>query len=298
MIPFAKTDDTETVYMTVFENLIKFINREYLVLLREIIVDEEKEPTLPDQVEHRLNAFKFSDFRKDVKGITAKVMEKLKKSNIFSSIESVFKAVDKRIQRNIVSQYQKANFPFNEQTFNKDLAAVKDAIKENVDLVQKIALFQSEALENAVQQAVVQGSNFKVIEDEVNRQTQKGASYAKFVARDQVAKAYGKINKERQTSAGFPGYIWICMNDAQTRPIHRQHHGKFFRWDDPPEIREGVNGHPGDDYQCRCKSRPAFGPEDESQSAPNIYPDNKGKRPVKRKFVDFDGNEFERTVWE
>jgi len=298
MIPFAKTDDTETVYVSVFDNLIKFINREYLSLLREVIVEEEREPTLPDQVEHRLNAFQFSDFRKQVKGITSKVLEKLQKSNIFSSIESVFTAVDNRIQRNIIGQYQKAKFPFNKQTFTKDIPSLNDAIKENIELVQAIAQKQSLQLEMAVQQAVVQGSNFKIIEEEVMRQTDKGRAYARFVARDQVAKAYASINKDRQTSAGFPGYIWICMNDAQTRPRHRDHHGKYFRWDDPPEIRPGVHGHPGDDYQCRCKSRPAFGPEDESQSAPNIYPDNKGKRPVKKVFVDFDGNEFERTVWE
>lgn len=297
MIPFAKTDDTETVYMTVFDNLIKFINREYLSLLREVIAEEEREPTLPDAVEHRLNAFTFSAFRKDVKSITSKVLEKLSKSNIFSSIESVFKAVDKKIQKNIVSQFQKEKFPFNEQVFTYDIPALNDAIKENVDLVKTIAQKQSLQLEQAVQQAVVQGSNFKIIEEEVARQTEKGRAYARFVARDQVAKAYGAINKDRQTAAGFPGYIWICMNDSQTRPIHREHHGKFFRWDSPPEIRPGVNGHPGDDYQCRCKSRPAFGPEDESQSAPNIYPEKKGKTPVKKVFKDFDGNEYERTVY-
>jgi len=297
-VPFAKTDDTETVYVSLFDNLIKFINREYLVLLREIIVDEEKEPTLPNEVEQRQNAIEFSDFRKKVKGITSKVMEKLGKSSIFASVESVFKAVDSRIQRNIVKQYQKQKFPFNPQTFTKDIPSLNDAIKLNVDLIKSIAEKQSLQLEMAVQKAVVQGSQFQIIEEEVMRQTDKGRAYAKFVARDQVAKAYSAINKDRQTSSGFPGYIWICMNDANTRPKHREHHGKFFLWNKPPEIRPGVYGNPGEDYQCRCQARPAFGPEDSGSTQPNTFPDKKGKRPVEKTFLDYDGNEFKRTVWE
>lgn len=76
---------------------------------------------------------------------------------------------------------------------------------------------------------------------------------AKAIARDQVGKFYGQLNRIRQQAIGFKKYIWRTMNDDRVRPEHEEREGDEFLWDDPPE-----GGHPGEAINCRCYAEPVI----------------------------------------
>lgn len=97
---------------------------------------------------------------------------------------------------------------------------------------------------------------------------------AQFIARDQVSKLNGAINKTQQESVGINLYVWTAVGDARTRDSHSNLNGVICSWDDPAIYYkvEGNNlvkhkrlssmfiGNPSDDYQCRCFGLP-FIPE-------------------------------------
>ena len=71
--------------------------------------------------------------------------------------------------------------------------------------------------------------------------------HANLIARDQISKLNGQLNKVRQTSAGITKFVWRTQKDDRVRPRHRQLHGKEFGWE------EGADGTiPGEPINCRC----------------------------------------------
>jgi SPP1 gp7 family putative phage head morphogenesis protein len=191
-------------------------------------------------------------------------------------MQAVFERVDSAIVKDLKKTYDRRKFTVPKVLFKKTpgLAA---AIAENVDLIKAIVAKQADLLEKAVADALRKGSDFKTIQEAVMAQSDKGVAYAKFVAADQVAKAYAAINRERQASAGIPGYIWSATNDAKTRPTHRLPSGRFFLWnqtmpnDTRPRDKSGKILHPGEDYRCRCGAIPAFDKSDEKLFKQNRF---------------------------
>ncbi|MBM3616936.1 MAG: hypothetical protein FJX23_00130 [Alphaproteobacteria bacterium] len=53
-------------------------------------------------------------------------------------------------------------------------------------------------------------------------------------------------------------YIWRTSGDDKVRNAHAVNNGKLFRWDVRPST-----GHPGEDYNCRCKAEPFIPGESE-----------------------------------
>ena len=93
---------------------------------------------------------------------------------------------------------------------------------------------------------------------------------ARFIARDQIAKLNGEIQRAQQKDAGIREYIWSSSEDERVRNCHRVLNGNKFSWDDPPEmwyetkkgiVYTGRHCHPGQDFQCRCAGRPVFSME-------------------------------------
>ncbi len=46
-------------------------------------------------------------------------------------------------------------------------------------------------------------------------------------------------------------YIWRTRGDGKVRSSHAANNGRVFAWADPPPT-----GHPGEDYECRCRAEP------------------------------------------
>lgn len=262
--------DLETQYSLIFEKFMQTVSRQYMALLREVMVEERYVEN------HRWNALDMRTFADKVKAIREKLKKKPIYKNIFKAMEAVFRTVDGRIVRGIEKTYKQRKFPVPELRA-KLPSAFKDAVAENVDLISGIVDKQATLLESAVSKAVKGGSDFKAVQKAVMAQSDKGIEYAKFVAADQVAKAYGAINKERQAASAIPGYIWQSMNDAKTRHTHRRPSGKFFLWgkampnDLRPRDKNGKILDPGEDYRCRCEAIPAFDQSDAQLFAKNKF---------------------------
>lgn len=94
-------------------------------------------------------------------------------------------------------------------------------------------------------------------------------SRASFIARDQTGKLNGTLAQARQEDAGIDEYEWDTSMDERVRDTHASLQGKICRWDDPTVYKESdedewqprdsnmySEGHPGDDYNCRCVALP------------------------------------------
>jgi len=68
------------------------------------------------------------------------------------------------------------------------------------------------------------------------------------IARDQVNKSVGSLNRIRQQQIGVSKYEWASAGDNRVRLRHSQNDGQTFSWNDPPL----GTGHPGHEIQCRC----------------------------------------------
>lgn len=58
-----------------------------------------------------------------------------------------------------------------------------------------------------------------------------------------------------ENSANY--YVWKSVGDSKIRRSHAERDGQVFCWDNPPE-----GGHPGEDYNCRCKAEKYIPPKD------------------------------------
>lgn len=86
---------------------------------------------------------------------------------------------------------------------------------------------------------------------------------AKFIARDQSAKLAGDFAEFQQKGAGFQYFKWIDSGDSRVRHRHEEIANKLtaygegiYRWDNLPSSDKGDPIKPGQDYNCRCTSRP------------------------------------------
>lgn len=270
--------DLESSYSSLIGQYVDLISREYLKLLRQALIESGIKP----------ESYKTNDLREYKRNgvvldriieLKNKVIAPIIKKRMLAAMERVLYGLHDRVVKNIEKSYRTRAKALKREiledeiptmALNADSQKLKEAIQNNVNLIQAITEKHNENLEKSVRLAIESGSSFETIIDEVQSQSTKGRSYAEFVARDQAAKAYASINEEKQKNAGFDGYIWIDTNDGKTRNSHREHHGEFNTWDKPPLINFALDNqkrtpehlHPGEDYQCRCIALPAFDKSD------------------------------------
>lgn len=104
--------------------------------------------------------------------------------------------------------------------------------------------------------------------EELSGQLQRmgvGKARANLIARDQILKLNGQINRQRQLAAGITQYTWSTSKDERVRDEHADLEGSVQSWDAPPPP-----GHPGQDYQCRCTAIPIMPGNDEYGKIPTI----------------------------
>jgi SPP1 gp7 family putative phage head morphogenesis protein len=140
-------------------------------------------------------------------------------------------------------------------------AAIRDRmIKQNLGLIRSLAYKHLDDMTRILVDGLTQGKTLKEMTDSIEHLTGVNRSKAKFWAADQASKFFGEVTKERQTSAGIPGYIWRTLKDGRVRDNHGAVSGKYFDWKNPPAVgSRGRRVHPGEDFRCRCWAEPAFG---------------------------------------
>lgn len=135
---------------------------------------------------------------------------------------------------------------------------IDSRVEENVDLITSISDESLPKVEKDLFRMLNSGTRNEEIRKNLMKTFKLSKSQASLIARDQVNKLNGQIIRYKQEKLGIKKYIWRTAGDQRVRDRHRELSGKTFKWDDPPEIRPGVTGHPGSDFQCRCYAEPVL----------------------------------------
>lgn len=130
-------------------------------------------------------------------------------------------------------------------------AEIADFRRANALLVKSIGEQAAQRLEIVVTEAVKNGTSTKDLAALIEKEFKYDTNRAALIARDQVGKLNGNLNRVRQTSAGFKAYEWRTNLDGRERPAHRARNGQVFGWENPP-----ADGHPGQPIRCRCTASP------------------------------------------
>ncbi len=146
---------------------------------------------------------------------------------------------------------------------SKDNPIIPDFIdaytKFNMQLVEDLGHEYIPEISKIAKDAYLNGESTASLSDKMLQYTDGKVNKAKFWAQDQAGDAYTAFTKERQTQAGFTGYIWRSTGDSHVRPIHSLLNQRYFTWaKGAPGLSKPGAKHPGTDYRCRCISEPAF----------------------------------------
>ncbi len=76
-------------------------------------------------------------------------------------------------------------------------------------------------------------------------------AHADLVARDQIQKLHGQLERTRQTAAGIRSFVWVTQGDNRVRAKHRALAGRTFSWEEGTPDGEL----PGQSIACRCHAR-------------------------------------------
>ncbi len=126
----------------------------------------------------------------------------------------------------------------------------EDYVAQNVSLIKRIPKRLHERIEGLVMNSVGKGQLNIDLGKEIARQVGISERHAKFIARDQLAKYYGAVNKARQQELGVTKFIWRTVNDERVRDSHHELNEQVFSWDDLPTNERDEEIYPGSDYQC------------------------------------------------
>jgi SPP1 gp7 family putative phage head morphogenesis protein len=145
---------------------------------------------------------------------------------------------------------------------NLNESLISDTVKRNVKLIHEDHKQHFNDIERIIRDGVFSGKGHRVIAKELTDATGVHISKTSFWARDQVSKFHGETTKIRQQEAGIKGFVWRCVGDNVTRDRHLMLEGTYHDWNNPPVVdNKGKRAIPGEDYNCRCWSEPALGPE-------------------------------------
>ena len=258
-------DDLESQYTKQIEILITQINKAFISELKKTMREEGVDEAIVRQV--KINGFK--ELLERFKKLSDKFRNPRYQESTFNKMRVLFENADKRIKKVIDKAFKDAKRETPVLKLKKPSAALKVAVGENIELISGIVNAQVDLLQNAVFKSMRRGFDLEIIEQEVLKQADKGLAYAKFVSRDQLAKAHASMNEERQRGCGIPGYIGSVFKDGKQRASHVEaYDNKFILWDKPPVLnfklddpmtkRQNEALHVGKDYQCRCGAIPAW----------------------------------------
>lgn len=139
------------------------------------------------------------------------------------------------------------------------LAPMLDAFaRENVALIKTIPQEAFAKIEKDLTRQIADGERWEVMAEQIQETLGVAESDANRIARDQIGKLNGDLNRVRQTDLGLGSYIWRTVGDNRVRSAHVLRDGRTYSWDAPPgdPSDPGDYGHPGEAIQCRCYPEP------------------------------------------
>lgn len=107
-------------------------------------------------------------------------------------------------------------------------------------------------LRGIVTDGILQGIRVESIMREISQLRGITTRRAEFIARDQVVKQNGTMNRIRHQGIRVTHYTWQTVGDARVRDTHKVRQGKRYSYKRGPP--RGLN--PGQEPQCRCWASP------------------------------------------
>ena len=116
----------------------------------------------------------------------------------------------------------------------------------NVQLIKSIRSQYLDKVQNAVTQAMVNGTLNKDLVQQIKDIGKTTEKRAIFIARDQSSKLNAALTQARHEDVGITKYTWSTSGDERVRESHAEKDGQVFEYANPP----ADTGHPGHDYNC------------------------------------------------
>ena len=211
----------------------------------------------------------------DVKGFQAisaqallKVLEKYEKTDRTSQAENIANGF---VDRGDVQNQAEVSTNLKNQT-GIDLSAylrnspniverVHELTVSNIQLIKSIRTQYLDKVQNAVMQAMVQGTLNKDLGEQLKKLGKDAESRAMLIARDQSSKLNAALTQARHEDVGVTKYMWSTSGDERVRDSHTEKDGQIFEYANPP----ADTGHPGHDVNCRCVAIAVFDEVQEKQ---------------------------------
>lgn len=136
-------------------------------------------------------------------------------------------------------------------------ARIEGFVAENVALIRTVPQRYFADIEQTLIRSLRGGERWEGIATAIEERFGVSVSNAERIARDQVGKFYGELNRVRQQDVGVVSYVWRTARDNRVRDAHDLLEGSAFTWasgGDPTE------GHPGEPINCRCQAEPDMEP--------------------------------------
>ncbi len=128
--------------------------------------------------------------------------------------------------------------------------AATEFTRENVALIRTIPSRYFDEIETLVMREAADGVRWEELVDGIEERYDVSRSRSKIIARDQIGKFYGDLNRVRQTDLGITRFVWRTVRDNRVRPEHADIDGESFAWGSAPD------GGPGEAVLCRCYAEP------------------------------------------
>ena len=223
---------------------------------------------MTDDIERALQQPQGSFFMDDAKGFQAisakalmKVLEKYEKLDRTSQAENIANGF---VSRGDAQNHAEVSTNLKNQT-GIDLSAylrnspniverVNELTVSNIQLIKSIRTQYLDKVQNAVMQAMVQGSLNKDLAEQLKKLGKDVESRAMLIARDQSSKLNAALTRARHEEAGIKKYMWSTSGDERVRESHAEKDGQIFEYTNPP----ADTGHPGHDVNCRCVQIPVL----------------------------------------
>ena len=224
---------------------------------------------MTDDIERAMQQPQGSFFMDDAKGFQAisakalmKVLEKYEKSDRTSQAENIANGF---VNRGNTQNQQEVSKNLKNQT-GIDLSAylgnspriaekVNAMTTANVQLIKSIHSQYLDKVQNAVTQAMVNGTLNKDLAQQIKDIGKTTEKRAIFIARDQSSKLNAALTQARHEDVGITKYTWSTSGDERVRESHVEKDGQVFEYANPP----ADTGHPGHDFNCRCVAIPYLG---------------------------------------
>lgn len=133
-------------------------------------------------------------------------------------------------------------------------AMVQHFISENTSLITTIPEDMLSHVDRLLQRGITSGMPVEQLRGEISERFDIGKRHARVIARDQVGKLFGQVNKVRQRALGIDSFVWETANDERVRDEHQVLNGRTFAW----ATGAPVEGIPGEPIQCRCTGQPVL----------------------------------------